>query len=151
MPQSLNKIFLHLIFSTKDRIPFLADSVMLGKTHAYLAKACLELGAPAVIVGGVADHVHIFYSMPRTLTVADFVRDIKRTSSSWLKRQSEATTNFHWQGGYGVFSVSPSHVDALKQYIAQQKDHHRKVSFQEEFRLIIGKYGVEYDERYMWD
>jgi REP element-mobilizing transposase RayT len=82
-------LFHHLIFSTKDRIPFLADSEMFGKTHAYLAKACLELGAPAVIVGGVADHVHIFYSMPRTLTVADFVRDIKRTSSSWLKRQSE--------------------------------------------------------------
>jgi putative transposase len=86
MPQSLNKILLHLIFSTKDRIPFLAASEMLGKTHAYLASTCLELGVPAVIVGGVADHVHILYSMPRTITVADFMRDIKRTSSSWLKR-----------------------------------------------------------------
>ncbi len=84
-------------------------------THAYLLGACKELGVPAVIIGGVADHIHIACSLSRTVAVADFIRDIKRTSSSWLKQQSTDTMNFHWQNGYGVFSVSPSHVDALKE------------------------------------
>ncbi|CAK8717736.1 IS200/IS605 family transposase [Candidatus Electrothrix laxa] len=151
MPQSLAKIYLHLIFSTKDRMPFLADKKVREETHAYLFGACRELGVPPVIVGGVADHVHLACSMPRTLRVADFVRDIKRTSSSWLKQQSEGTVNFHWQSGYGVFSISPSHVDALKEYILGQEEHHRDISFQDEFRQIAQKYGIEYDERYVWD
>ncbi|MCI5165689.1 MAG: IS200/IS605 family transposase [Candidatus Electrothrix sp. GM3_4] len=151
MPQSLAKIYLHLIFSTKDRMPFLVDKKVREETHAYLFGACREFGVPPVIVGGVADHVHLACSMSRTLTVADLVRDIKRTSSNWLKHQSEDTVNFHWQSGYGVFSVSPSHVDALKEYILRQEKHHRDFSFQDEFRHIAQKYGVEYDERYMWD
>ena len=151
MPQSLAKIYLHIIFSTKDRIPFLADEKVRQQTHAYLFRACGELGAPAVIVGGVADHVHLACSMSRTQTVADLVRDIKRTSSSWLKQQSEDTVNFHWQSGYGVFSISPSHVDALKEYILRQEEHHQGISFQDEFRHIAQKYGIKYDERYMWD
>lgn len=151
MPQSLAKIYLHIIFSTKERIPFLADKEVCRKTHAYLAGTCRELGIPAVTVGGVADHVHLICTMSRTMTVADFVRDIKRTSSSWLKQRSDATDNFHWQSGYGVFSVSPSHVGTLKEYIARQEEHHQQTSFQDEFRRIMQKYDIEYDERYVWD
>ncbi len=151
MPQSLARIYLHIIFSTKDRIPFLADTEIRQHTHAYLLGGCKKLGVPAVMIGGVADHVHIACSLSRTVAVADFIRDIKRTSSSWLKQQSADTVNFHWQSGYGVFSVSPSHVDALKEYIIGQEKHHQQVSFQDEFRHIAQKYGMEYDERYMWD
>jgi REP element-mobilizing transposase RayT len=150
MPQSLAKIYLHIIFSTKERIPFLADKEVRRETHAYLAGTCRGLDAPAVTVGGVADHVHLICTMSRTMTVADFVRDIKRTSSSWLKQQSETTSNFHWQNGYGVFSVSPSHIGVLKKYIARQEEHHRQLSFQDEFRRIMQKYDIEYDERYVW-
>ena len=151
MPQSLAKIYLHIIFSTKDRIPFLADKKVREETHAYLFGTCRELGVPPVSVGGVADHVHLACTMSHTMTVANFVRDIKRTSSNWLKQQSEDTSNFHWQNGYGAFSVSPSHVDALKKYIAQQAEHHQQISFQNEFRQILEKYGIEFDERYVWD
>ncbi|MCI5208207.1 MAG: transposase, partial [Candidatus Electrothrix sp. ATG2] len=136
---------------SKERIPFLADKKVRQETHAYLFGACKELGVPAVMVGGVADHIHLACSMSRTLTVADFIRDLKRTSSSWLKQQSEDTVNFHWQNGYGVFSVSPSHVDALKEYIISQEEHHQDITFQDEFRHIAQKYGIEHDERYMWD
>jgi REP element-mobilizing transposase RayT len=95
MPQSLARIYLHIIFSTKDRIPFLADNEVRQHTHSYLLGACKELGVPPVRIGGVADHIHIACSLNRTVAIADFIRDIKRTSSSWLKQQSANTVNFH--------------------------------------------------------
>uniref|UniRef100_UPI004055BEF5 IS200/IS605 family transposase n=1 Tax=Candidatus Electronema sp. TaxID=2698783 RepID=UPI004055BEF5 len=151
MPQSLAKIYIHLVFSTKERLPFLADDKVRSQTHAYLSGACRQLGAPSILVGGVEDHVHILCCMSRTLTVADLVQEIKRASSKWLKQQDEKLACFYWQNGYGVFSVSPSHVDDVKKYIARQAEHHRAASFQAEFRRILKKYGVDYDERYVWD
>jgi REP element-mobilizing transposase RayT len=151
MPRSLAQIYLHLVFSTKNRTPFLRDDEIRAATHAYLAGACKNLGCHALRVGGVADHVHLACRFSRNVTVADFLRDLKRESSKWLKVRSPDSRDFQWQEGYGAFSVSPSHVSALLEYIANQEAHHKKETFQEEFLRLLDKYGVEVDERFLWD
>jgi putative transposase len=151
MPQSLAQIYLHLVFSTKERRPFLQRKELREDTHAYLAGTCKGLASPCLIVGGVEDHVHVLCRLSRTHSVAELVKELKRSSSIWIKGKVPQLEAFHWQDGYGAFSVSPSHVEALKRYIANQEAHHRRESFQEEFRRLLNKYGVEYDERYVWD
>jgi putative transposase len=151
MPQSLAQIYVHFIFSTKGREPLLTDIGLRTSAHAYLAGICRRFESPAVVVGGVADHVHILSRMGRTIDVATLMRETKRDSSIWIKDNDPRLTGFHWQAGYGAFSVSPSHVDALVQYIEAQEAHHRTVTFQEEFRRFCSIYGVEIDERYVWD
>ncbi len=151
MPQSVAKVYLHVVFSTKNRAPFLTDRTLRQETHAYLAGACRKLGVPSLIVGGVEDHVHILGYMSRTITMADLVAEIKRESSKWIKSKDGSLLDFHWQAGYGIFSLSPSHVEDLRRYIANQEEHHRQESFQDEFRRLLKKYDVEYDERYVWD
>ncbi len=151
MPQSLAKVYLHLVFSTKDRAPFLSNRGLRQETHAYLAGACRQLGSPSLIVGGVEDHVHILCYMSRTLSIADLIKETKRESSKWIKAKDDTLSDFRWQGGYGAFSISPSHVDDLRNYIANQKKHHRHESFQDELRRLLRKYDVEYDEKYVWD
>lgn len=151
MPQSLAKVYLHLVFSTKGRAPFLSDRVLRQETHAYLAGACRKLGSPSLIVGGVEDHTHILCYMSRTLTIANLIAELKRESSKWIKVKDGTLSGFHWQEGYGAFSVSPSHVDDLRGYIANQEEHHRQESFQVEFRRLLKKYDIEYDEKYVWD
>ena len=151
MPQSLVQIYLHIVFSTKQRRPFLSNKQLRDRTYAYLAGACNNLKCPAAIVGGIEDHVHILCRFGKTIEVAELIRELKRDSSKWIKEQNQQLFDFHWQSGYGAFSVSPSHVDALKEYIVNQEAHHRKESFQEEFRRLCRKYGVAIDERYVWD
>ena len=151
MPQSLAQIYLHLVFSTKHRQPFLKNNEFRQRTHAYLAGICNNVKCPALIVGGVEDHVHILCRLGKTITVADFIRDLKRDSSKWIKEQQSALAEFHWQSGYGAFSISPSDVGAVQRYSANQEEHHQKVSFQDEFRRLCQKYGLEIDEQYVWD
>jgi REP element-mobilizing transposase RayT len=151
MPQSLAQIYLHIVFSTKNRDPFLQNQTVRRDMHAYLAGICRNQGAPAVIIGGVADHVHLLCRFSRTLTVSDFLQQLKGDSSHWAKTRDPALAAFAWQNGYGAFSVSPGHLPALRQYIGNQEEHHKKVSFQDELRRILRKYGVEYDDRYLWD
>jgi putative transposase len=151
MAQSLAQIYLHIIYSTKHRRPFLADRALRAQLHAYLAGTCKHLDSTAVIIGGVADHVHILTRFSRTHAVAELLRELKRESSKWLKTKSADLSDFHWQDGYGAFSVSPSHVEPLKQYIAEQEQHHSRESFQDEYRRLLRKYGLEWDERYVWD
>ena len=151
MPQSLVQTYLHLVFSTKQRQAFLKDQEVRQRTHAYLAGICNNLNCPALIVGGVDDHVHILCRLGKTITIADYIRDLKRDSSKWIKEQQPTLAEFHWQSGYGAFSISPSHVEAVQRYIANQEDHHRQVSFQDEFRRLCKKYGLQIDERYVWD
>lgn len=151
MPQSLSKVYLHVVFSTKSRVPYLSDRVLRQETHAYLAGACRNLGSPSLIVGGVEDHVHISCFMSRTLTMADFVGELKRDSSKWIKTKARSLSDFHWQSGYGIFSISPSHVEDLRKYIADQENHHRRETFKDEFRRLLKKYDIDYDERYVWD
>ncbi|MCA9112130.1 MAG: transposase, partial [Planctomycetaceae bacterium] len=119
--------------------------------HHYLGGICRNLDAPSLIVGGVEDHVHLLCRFGRTLTIADLIRDLKRDSSKWIKSKGTNVAAFDWQSGYGAFSVSPSHVDALKTYIANQEERHRHASYQDEFRRLCEKYGVTLDERYTWD
>ena len=151
MPQSLVQIYVHIVFSTKHRKPFLKEKEFRERTHRYLADICKNLESPALIVGGIEDHVHILCRFGKTIEIADLIRDLKRDSSKWVKTEQPRLAEFHWQQGYGAFSISPSHVDALMQYIANQEEHHRHESFQDEFRRLCQKYGLEIDERYVWD
>ncbi len=150
MPQSLDKVLLHLVFSTKDRFPCLGASVRPA-LHAYLATVSRNAGCECPRAGGVADHVHLAIQFPRTMTIAVLVEELKTASSKWLKTQAPELSGFAWQRGYGVFSVGPSDLDALLAYIDRQEEHHRTRTFQEEYRAFLAKYRVEYDERYAWD
>ena len=150
MPQSLSRVILHIIFSTKDREPWL-DSNVRPRMHAYLATICRDVGGEFVHVGGVADHVHIVTTLPRTLSQAQLIEQIKKTSSKWIKAVDTRYRAFAWQRGYGAFSVSPSQLDAVLQYIDGQKEHHRTRTFQEEYRELLRKHGVDFEERYVWD
>jgi putative transposase len=149
--QSLTQIYLHIVFSTKNRARLLQDRDLRVKMHAYLAGICKNLQSPALIVGGAEDHVHLLCRFSKNLALAVFVRELKRESSKWIKGQSPHLGDFHWQAGYGAFSISPSHVRGLKQYVASQEEHHRRETFQDEFRRLCRKYGVPIDERYVWD
>mgnify|MGYP000564591533 CR=1 FL=1 len=151
MAQSLSQIYLHLIFSTKNRFGFLRDPDIRDRAHAYLAGACKKLQCPALIIGGVEDHVHILCRFGKTRSLADFIRELKRESSKWVKEQSPELRTFSWQNGYGAFSISPGHVDMLMTYIRNQVEHHRVETFQDEFRRILKLNGVDFDERYVWD
>jgi putative transposase len=131
MPQSLSKVILHSIFSTKNRESWL-ESHVRPRVHAYLATICRDLGAELVHVGGVADHVHIVTTLPRTLSQADLVEQIKKVFSKWIGTLDARYRGFFWQRGYGAFSVSPSQLEALLQYIKAQQEHHRTRTFQEE-------------------
>lgn len=151
MSQSLVQIYVHLVYSTKERRPFLTDKTIRERLHAYLTGTCNNLKCPAIIVGGIEDHVHILCRLGKTVDVADLLRELKRESSKWIKEQDRDLSQFQWQAGYGAFSVSPSHVPPLTTYIAEQERHHQRESFQDEFRRLCRKYGVAIDERYVWD
>jgi REP element-mobilizing transposase RayT len=151
MPQSLVQIYVHIVFSTKGRRMSLRDKVFRERVHAYLAGICNNQDSPAIRVGGVEDHVHILCRLSKTLDIAALVRELKRDSSKWIKEEMPDLADLHWQNGYGAFSISPVHVEALKEYIANQEEHHRRESFQDEFRRLGAKYGLEIDERYVWE
>ncbi len=151
MSQSLAKVLVHIVFSTKNRYPFLADKDVRDEMHAYLGGTCKRCDCKVLIVGGAADHVHILCAISRSHSLADLVGDLKRASSKWIKTKGQLLTKFAWQGGYGAFSVGESNVDRVREYIATQEDHHRKRTFQEEYRQFLADYGVEFDERYVWD
>jgi putative transposase len=150
MPQSLAYLLTHIVFSTKDRAPVL-DPVVRPALHAYLATVSRNVDCECFRVGGVVDHVHLAVRLSRTITVAQLIEELKTSSSKWLKTQSPALTSFSWQRGYGAFSVGPSDLDALLHYIDTQEEHHRTRTFQDEYRAFLKKYGISYDERYVWD
>jgi putative transposase len=151
MAQSLARLWTHLIFSTKDRFPFLSDKSMRADMHAYLATVLRTHECETVLVGGAEDHVHALFALSRNYSIASVVKEIKRTSSGWIKGISPRQGKFHWQSGYGAFSVSQSHLDQVVNYIERQEHHHKRVTFQDEYRAFLKKYGIEYDERYVWD
>ncbi|MEM9598726.1 MAG: transposase, partial [Acidobacteriota bacterium] len=132
MPQSLAQIYLHVVFSTKERFPFLVDPVLRSEVHRYLATASRNQGCPCLRVGGIEDHVHLALRLGRERTIAALVRDVKRESSKWL--QEQGLERFRWQAGYGAFSVSPGHLPAVMEYIDRQEEHHRGETFQQELR-----------------
>ena len=151
MAQSLARLWTHLIFSTKDRFLFLSDKILRAEMHAYLAEMLRKHHCETIIVGGVEDHTHALFALPRTLPVATIVKEVKRTSSGWVKETSLKLTKFHWQGGYAAFSVSQSNLLDVRRYIENQEEHHKRVTFQDEYRVFLNAHGVDYDERYVWD
>jgi len=150
MSQSLSSLLTHLVFSTKNREHWLKGDVA-AEIHPYLAGVLNNVGCPSIQVGGVSDHVHIFCRLSRTISVAEVVETVKTSSSKWIKTKGHEFAGFHWQSGYGAFSVSQSDSDAVIAYIRNQPDHHKKVSFQEEYRRFLDRYQITYDERYVWD
>jgi REP element-mobilizing transposase RayT len=150
MPQSLAKNLVHLIFSTKSREPWLNETIR-PDLHAYMATVLKNMECPAIIINSVKDHVHLLFLLHRTVALSTAVGDLKKSSSKWIKTQSNELAGFTWQAGFGAFSVSESNAPAVKRYITNQAEHHRKVSFQDELRTFLVKHGVDYDERYLWD
>jgi REP element-mobilizing transposase RayT len=150
MPSSLTKLFAHLIFSTKDRYPWIDDDIR-EQLHGCLASVIRQLKSRYVVVGGIEDHVHMLFDMPKLITPADFVKEVKVESSKFAKTLGSRYRDFHWQRGYGMFSVSPIQVPLVEKYIRNQVAHHRGISFEDEFRQFLDRYGVDYDEQYLWD
>jgi len=150
MPQSLSSILIHLVFSTKNREPFITPTVE-SELHPYMATIFHDHRSPSLVIDGTSDHVHTLFALGRTITIADLVEEVKTNSSKWIKTKGHEFKNFHWQKGYGAFSIGQSNVGALKRYIHSQKQHHRRVTFEDEYRNFLKRYEVEYDERYVWD
>ncbi|MDA1276691.1 MAG: IS200/IS605 family transposase [Verrucomicrobia bacterium] len=151
MPQSLSVVYLHLVFSTKERRPFLRDERIRKALHAYLGEVSKRIDCPPILIGGVHDHVHLLARFGRTTTQAEWVKELKRVSNRWLKQQTVELADFEWQGGYADFSVSQSNLEQVKEYIARHEEHHRKMSFQDELRTLLRKHKIAWDERYLWD
>ena len=151
MPQSLAKILVHTVFSTKERRPFLRDKPLREELHRYLGGILINHDCQPLLIGGVEDHVHILSTLARTCQAAELVKEVKRGSSLWLKTRSPQLSDFAWQNGYGMFSIGFSQVEGAKGYIAGQEAHHRKMSFQDELRALLRRYQIEFDERYVWD
>jgi REP element-mobilizing transposase RayT len=151
MPQSLSHIYIHLVFSTKNRQNFISESIA-PDLYAYMATVFHdECKSTAKLIGGVEDHIHALFNLSRTWCMADVVEAVKTSTSKWMKTQGTVFRNFSWQSGYGAFSVSRSNVDLVTEYIRDQREHHRRQDFKGEFRGLLEKHDVEYDERYVWD
>jgi len=150
MSQSLAQILVHLVFSTKHRESLLADADR-DELHAYIGGILANHHGTLLKAGSVGDHIHLLLAHPRTCSPSDLLKEIKTGSARWLKTRTDAYAGFQWQAGYGMFSISPSHRPAVEAYLARQAEHHRRVSFQDEFRGLLLKYGVTFDERFVWD
>ena len=150
MAQSLSKIYIHLIFSTKNRDRILPDEIR-PDLHAYMGGILRDLKSPAIEINTQPDHAHVLFVLARTQAVSDVCGELKRGSSIWLKTKGPAYAHFHWQNGFGAFSVSQSAIEDVRQYIRTQAEHHRTTSFQDELRTFLQRYQVDFDERYVWD
>lgn len=149
MGQSLVKNYIHIVFSTKYRQPLIDESIE-DELFSYLGGICNKLEYNVVIVGGYKDHIHILCMLSKKIALSKLMEELKAHSSKWIKTKGDAYKNFYWQDGYGAFSVNPSQVEVVINYIAKQKEHHGKKNFQDEYRAILDKYAIEYDERYVW-
>jgi len=150
MPQSLSKVYVHLTFSTKNRLLLIDDSIK-NELWEYLGGICKSLECNPIQIGGYKDHIHICCLLSKKISQIDLVMKVKKQSSKWIKTKGMRYANFYWQDGYGIFSINPSEINLVVDYIKNQEEHHRKRSFKEELVAFLKKYGVEYDERYLWD
>jgi REP element-mobilizing transposase RayT len=148
MPQSLSDVLVHIVFSTKNRTPWITPEIR-RELYPYLGAVIRDMGCVPIQIGGVEDHVHFLLVLSRTITIAQVVEKIKTPSSKWMK--TKGVPGFAWQGGYGAFSVSASERAVVVAYILGQEEHHRKVTFQDEFRAMLKEHGIAWDERYVWD
>jgi putative transposase len=150
MPQSLSSVTIHLVFSTKNHRPFIVGPAA-AEIHPYLMGILNNLGCPSIRIGGVADHVHLLFRLSRTRTIAEVVDIVKSNSSKWIKTKGSRYSTFQWQLGYGAFSIGKSETDLLVRYIENQPEHHKKLTWQEEYRRLLERYRIPFDERYVWD
>lgn len=150
MPQSLARLHIHLVFSTKNRERVLNEEIR-DSLHAYMATVLKNFECPSALINSVEDHVHILFELARTVSVSKAVEEVKKTSSKWIKTHGPQFAGFAWQAGYGAFAVSESNVQVVRKYIANQREHHCQKTFQEEYRAFLDRHGVTYDERYVWD
>ena len=150
MAQSLSKVYVHITFSTKNRQAFI-DEHIEASLFEYVGGICKGLECNPVKVGGHMDHIHVLCLLSRKIPQMKLLEEIKKQSSKWVKTKDTVYSNFYWQDGYGIFSVNPSEIDTVVNYITNQEAHHQKLSFQDEFRAFLKKYKVDYDERYVWD
>jgi putative transposase len=148
MPSTHLSLHFHIVFSTKNREPRITKECR-ARLHAYLGGVARTSAVIPEAIGGVSDHVHLLLGLPATVRLADVVRDIKAVSSKWMHEEI-GDRAFAWQEGYGAFTVSPSHRETVSNYIARQDEHHRKRTFQEEYRELLERCGVDFDERYLW-
>lgn len=150
MSQSLSNILIHVIFSTKLRQPLIQESIRQN-LYNYISQIARSYDAYVYEIGGIEDHIHLLVSLPRTMTLSRLIEEIKKSSSKWIKTKGPYYLNFAWQNGYGAFSIGQSNVDALKAYIQNQQEHHKKISFQDEFRTFLNKYKIAFNEKYVWN
>ena len=152
MPQSLARVIVHIVYSTKHHQPWLHDPAFRSDLYAYNATVLKEdVDSPAILIGGVEDHIHILCLLSRKFAIMDVIKRSKTETSKWIKKQGAMHNDFQWQAGYGIFSVSQSNVKQVKRYIANQAEHHKRISFQDEFRELCRRHGLDIDERYVWD
>jgi len=149
MAQTLTRLLVHIIFSTKNREPMIAPDIE-DELQKYISGIARNHESQVIAIGGTFDHVHILLAQSKNIALASLLQHIKGDSSRWIKTKSPRFAGFGWQDGYGAFTISESHRDAVVAYIANQHEHHRTTSFQDELRTILAKYGVDYDERYLW-
>ena len=150
MAQSLVKNLIHLVYSTKNRQPWIAREYR-NALFAYQAGIFKAWESPAIVIGGMADHVHALFTLSKNHALKKIVEEVKKGSSKWMKTDGPRHADFFWQAGYGAFSVSQSSVDSVKRYIENQEEHHRRMTFQDELRALFRRHGIEFDERYVWD
>ena len=150
MSQSLVKNLIHLVYSTKNRMAWIPEDVRPA-LYAFQAGVFKTMESQALVIGGVEDHVHALFSLSKNQKLTDVIGEVKKASSGWMKSDWTRYPGFYWQGGYAAFSVSESNIDQVRLYIENQQEHHRKMTFQDELRLLCQRHGIEIDERYVWD
>lgn len=150
MPQSLSKIYTHIVFGTKHRQHFI-DPKIESHLHNYLGGTCKNWECKPVQVGGFTNHIHILCQISRKIAPVKLIQELKQSSSKWAKSRGAKYQNFYWQDGYGIFSVSHSQVEKVTEYIKNQHEHHKTATYEDEFRKLLKKHHIEYDEGYLWD
>lgn len=150
MSHSLNKIYIHTTFSTKGRVHLLNEQIST-ELYSYIGGICNALECYPVKIGGTSNHIHCLNLLSKKITLIKFIEEIKKSSSKWIKTKDDKLRNFYWQYGYGSFSVNPSEIDIVVDYIDNQREHHKKHTFEEEFLAFLRKYNVEFEEKYIWD
>jgi putative transposase len=150
MGQTYTQLLIHVVFGTKGRAASINPAIR-SRLHAYMGGIVREFDGRCLIACGTADHVHLLLSLPPKHSLSDIMRVLKANSSRWVRNHVRNRGSFSWQSGYSAFSVSQSNCEKVREYIANQEEHHRRLSFQDEVRLLLKKHVVEFDEKYLWD
>jgi REP element-mobilizing transposase RayT len=150
MSQSLSKVYVHITFSTKNRLPLIDDSIKMSLWE-YIGGICKRLECSPIRVGGYNDHVHICCLLSKKMSIMNLLEEIKKQSSKWIKTKGNQYIQFYWQDGYSIFSINPVEIEVVVRYIDTQEEHHKKRTFKEELLAFLKKHGFEYDETYLWN